>query len=158
MITMGQAWKNYWKQYVGFKGQATRAEYWWMQLINGIIAIVVFILAAITGFSIIAGLIGDKEPHAGSIVPFVIVIVLAGLWTLANILPSIALVARRWQDAGFKIWQWLLIALIAPIVLSAITGILANGNHGGASSLISGLSSIIGIFSFVVSVLPTKQK
>lgn len=65
MITMGQAWKNYWKQYVGFKGQATRAEYWWMQLINGIIAIVVFILAAITGFSIIAGLIGDKEPHAG---------------------------------------------------------------------------------------------
>ncbi|QBO35528.1 DUF805 domain-containing protein [Periweissella cryptocerci] len=157
MITMGQAWKNYWKQYVGFKGQATRAEYWWMQLISGLITIVIFILLLATGASIIIGLFGGDKPHVGSIVPFIIVAVLAGLWGLANVLPTFALIARRWQDAGFKIWHWLVLGVLVPIILSAISNVLTtNGNHGGLSSFVTFLTVIVGIFSFVVSVLPTK--
>ena len=31
-VTFGQAWKDFWKGYVDFKGISTRAGFWWAML------------------------------------------------------------------------------------------------------------------------------
>ena len=42
-VTFGQAFKDYFRGYVDFKGRTTRAGYWWMTLVLSILALI-FIL------------------------------------------------------------------------------------------------------------------
>lgn len=78
--------------YVGFSGRARRQEYWMFVLINVIISIVLGILDAIMGTNSL----------------------LNGLYSLAVLLPSLAVTVRRLHDTGKSGW-WLLISLI-PII------------------------------------------
>ncbi len=43
-VTFGQAFKDYFRGYVDFKGRTTRAGYWWMTLVLSILALI-FILS-----------------------------------------------------------------------------------------------------------------
>jgi uncharacterized membrane protein YhaH (DUF805 family) len=83
------------KKYAVFSGRARRAEYWMFQLFNLLIVFGLSIVDAILGSSGAAGGIG----------------VLAGLYIVAIIIPSIAVSVRRLHDTGRSGW-WLLIALI----------------------------------------------
>ena len=90
------------KKYAVFSGRARRKEYWIFVLINGIIGFVL-------GF--IEGLVG--------IAPGIDYSVLAGLYSLAVLIPSLAVSVRRLHDTGRSGW-WLLIGfvpLIGAIVL-----------------------------------------
>lgn len=80
------------KKYAVFSGRARRKEYWMFVLFNFIIAIVLAIVDAVAGAS-------------G---------VISGLYTLAMLIPSLAVGVRRLHDTGRSGW-WLLIALV-PLV------------------------------------------
>jgi uncharacterized membrane protein YhaH (DUF805 family) len=91
-----------WKNYVNFQGRARRKAYWMFVLFN-IIALVVL--------GVIEGAIGLSGQNGYGI--------LTGIYSLAMILPLIALAVRRLHDTGRSGW-WILIGLvplIGPIVL-----------------------------------------
>ena len=86
-----EALKLYFVNYANFSTRSRRSEYWWASLGIGIL-----------GY--IAGLIlGD----------------LSGLWTLATLIPGIAIGVRRLHDIGKSGWWYLLILvpLVGPILL-----------------------------------------
>lgn len=77
------------KKYAVFSGRARRTEYWMFILFN-------VIIAAVLGF--IEGLIGSP----GTI---------SGLYSLAVLIPSLAVLARRLHDTDRSGW-WILIGLV----------------------------------------------
>jgi uncharacterized membrane protein YhaH (DUF805 family) len=82
------------KNYVGFQGRARRKEYWMFFLFNLIIGLVI---------SFVEGLLNLSQ-------------VLSTLYSLAILLPSLAVGARRLHDTG-RSGLWLLIGLIPLIGL-----------------------------------------
>ena len=86
------------KKYAVFSGRARRKEYWMFFLFNLIITLVLALIDSLTGtFSSQAGL--------G---------LLSGLYSLAVLIPSIAVTVRRLHDTGRSGW-WILIGLI-PVI------------------------------------------
>jgi len=80
------------KKYAVFSGRAHRTEYWMFVLINLIISFVLYLVEAFAG-----------GPG-----------VLGGLYSLAVLIPSFAVAARRLHDTNRSGW-WLLIGLI-PVI------------------------------------------
>ncbi len=79
------------KNYAGFSGRARRSEYWYFVLFNFLIAVGIAVVGAVTGFNI-----------------------LAGIYNLGTLVPSLAVFFRRLHDTGRSGWWWL-IAFI-PVV------------------------------------------
>lgn len=77
------------KNYVGFSGRASRKEYWMFVLFNMIALIILSVIDNVLG-----------------IYP-----VLYSLYSLAVLLPSLAVTIRRLHDTG-KSGAWILLALI----------------------------------------------
>lgn len=91
------------KQYVDFQGRARRKEYWWFVLVNVLIGV---------GLAMIEAGAGITDPTTGY-GP------LTGLYSLAVLLPGLAVSVRRLHDTGRRGW-WLLLSLvpvIGPLVL-----------------------------------------
>ncbi len=82
------------KKYAVFSGRAQRAEYWYFFLFNIIIGIILGIIDEIIGFSAEAG-----------------VGMLGGIYSLAILIPSIAVAVRRLHDTNHSGW-WLFTSLI----------------------------------------------
>lgn len=91
------------KKYAVFSGRARRKEYWYFVLFNILFAILA---------GVIDGVLGTYDPDAG--------IGLVGvIYSLAVLLPGIAVSVRRLHDTDRSGW-WLLIALIpliGPLIL-----------------------------------------
>jgi uncharacterized membrane protein YhaH (DUF805 family) len=86
------------KKYAVFSGRARRTEYWMFTLVNLIVAFVLGMLLAFTGIF-------------GTVISY--------LYSLAVLIPSLAVGVRRLHDTGRTGW-WLLIGfipLIGEIVL-----------------------------------------
>jgi uncharacterized membrane protein YhaH (DUF805 family) len=96
------------KKYAAFDGRAALKEYWWFSLFSVIIIIVLSVIDIVTGtFNVNVGL--------G---------LLGGIYTLAVLIPSIAVSVRRLHDTDRSGW-WLLIngiPLIGVIVFLVFTG------------------------------------
>jgi uncharacterized membrane protein YhaH (DUF805 family) len=86
------------KRYGVFVGRARRAEFWWFFLIN------LLITAAL---AFVDQLTGTLSPEGGYGL-------LSGLYSLAVLLPTLAVAVRRLHDIGRSGW-WLLIGLI-PVI------------------------------------------
>lgn len=84
------------QNYVGFQGRARRTEYWMFILFSVIVSFVISLIDSLVGLSPI----------------------LTYIYSLAVLLPSLAVLARRLHDTGRSGW-WILIALI-PLVGSII--------------------------------------
>ena len=84
--------------YAGFSGRARRKEYWMFILFNVIISVVLAIIDQVVGLTLAEGRIG----------------LLGALYSLAVIIPSLAVAARRLHDTGRSGW-WLLIGFI-PLI------------------------------------------
>src|SRR5215212_6795304 len=86
------------KKYAVFSGRSRRKEYWYF---------VLFVIIISTALNIIDGLIGAYEGTAG-------VGLLSSLFSLAILIPSIAVTVRRLHDIDRTGW-WVLISLV-PLV------------------------------------------
>jgi len=80
-------------QYVGFQGRAVRSEYWFWVLFCVIVSVV---------FQVLAMIIGNTAA------------VLSGLFSLATLLPGLAVGARRLHDTDRS--GWLLLLAFIPII------------------------------------------
>lgn len=88
-------WVECWKKYAVFSGRARRKEYWMFCLFNILIAFAIGIVLGLVGAVEAAGVVGN-------------------LYSLAALLPGLAVCARRLHDIGKSGW-WMLIGLV-PIV------------------------------------------
>lgn len=144
---MIKAYKQYWKNYFNFKGVSTRAEFWWVFLINSLIlAVFAFAFGGVAIISSIATGHADKSFGIAAIIGLAVAVI----YTLAAIIPSISLHFRRYRDAGFTPWL-LLITYGVPYV---IEGSNWYENHVWVKTIIA----IISIFNFIILVMPSKDK
>lgn len=83
--------KLYFTRYTDFKGRSRRSEYWWASLAIGILG----------------GIVGAIIPD------------LAWIWTLATLVPSLAICVRRLHDVGKSGWWylWILLPIVGTIIL-----------------------------------------
>ena len=95
-VGLQEAVRRAFANYANFQGRANRGEYWWWVLAS-------FLVAAALGI-VDRAIFGTDSP----------VTLLAGLWSLATLLPSLAVGARRLHDIDKSGW-WQLIGLV-PIV------------------------------------------
>jgi uncharacterized membrane protein YhaH (DUF805 family) len=97
--------KTGFKNYVNFRGTATRPEFWYWVLFSVLVAIV---LVAV-----------DRSGILGNI------------FSLATLLPSLSVTVRRLRDAGFS-WVWLLLPAlgIAPFIIGFVQFVNGLVNAG----------------------------
>ena len=104
------------KKYADFEGRARRSEFWWFELFQLLVSI---------GLGISSGVLGISEVLANG---------LALLFSLAVLLPSIAVAARRLHDVNRSGW-WQLIGLtiigIIPLFYWLCIKGDENANHYG---------------------------
>lgn len=100
---MIEAYKKFFKNYARFDGCSSRADYWWVCLANTIIG---FALGFV--FGLIAGI---TEVQSIRFVPC--------LYSLAVIVPAIALIVRRLHDINKSGWYYfmILIPIAGPIII-----------------------------------------
>ena len=104
---MLESYKNFWKKYVDFESCATRTEWWWVQLCNFIVFLVLALLA-------LPGFFMSMVSEDISITLGIMTIVGVGLiifYFLATLIPSIALNVRRLRDAGYH-WAMIFINFV----------------------------------------------
>lgn len=107
------------KKYAEFSGRSQRAEYWYFVLFN---IIIVFVLVFIDG------IIGTFDPVSGYGL-------ISGLYTLAVLIPAIAVGVRRLHDVGKSGWMLLiglipLIGFIWLIILMVTDSNPVNNKYG----------------------------
>ena len=99
-----------WKKFADFSGRARRQEYWMFVLFNFLVSVAVGVVDGILG----AG---------GS---------LSGLYSLAVLVPSLAVAARRLHDTDRSGW-WMLIALIPLVGWIILLVFLCSDSKPGAN-------------------------
>ena len=97
------------KQYVDFSGRARRREYWMFVLVNVVIVIVLSVIDTLLGTGGFRATAGGGSFYAANSLGL-----LSGLYTLAVLLPSIAVTVRRLHDTDRSGW-WILLGFI-PII------------------------------------------
>ena len=99
-IAFVPAVKRVFQKYATFSGRASRSEFWWWMLANGIVVSVLYASIAVLA---VAGRTPDGEPGMAAIAPTILLVV----WALAVVVPSIAVSVRRLHDAGHSGWFYL---------------------------------------------------
>lgn len=99
-MNFGQAISTCFSKYATFSGRASRPEFWWFTLFQILV-------------SIVASMLGD---------------IVAGLVSLALLLPALAVGARRLHDIGKSGW-WQLIMLTVIGLLLLIYWWVQPGNN-----------------------------
>jgi len=122
-VTFLQAIGRFWKNGFNFTGVATRPEYWYAVLFNTIVVVV----AAMLSWFVMAGL------------------------ALVMLVPGIALICRRFHDAGFSAW-WILAGWVC------VQGVDVLQVFTGESGVVKALSLIPSILMFIICCLPSRKK
>ena len=117
-MTFSEAIKSGFSKYSEFSGRARPSEYWWWVLFSVIVQTVTYVLL----ITVVAS--GD----AGSMTSAVVIIWVV-VWA-ALLLPSLAVLVRRFHDTGKSGWFFFLglIPLIGPILL--IVFLVGPGDPG----------------------------
>ena len=103
-MSMKEAVTHVFQNYATFSGRARRSEYWYFALFIGLVSLVLGILGAATG----------KDGQPGTVFSL-----LSGLWSLATLIPNLAVFWRRMHDIGKSgAWYFLgFVPLVGAIVL-----------------------------------------
>lgn len=94
--TFPQAISRFFQKYAVFSGRASRSEFWYAYLF--VFLVNVFIS------TVFGSLIGDMNLYR----------IITGVWSLAILIPFLALGSRRLHDANLS--AWLLLLYLIPIV------------------------------------------
>ena len=101
-MNMGQSIEVVFRKYADFTGRASRPEFWWFILFSTLVSAALNSLNVFTPWGTV---------QTGSS--------LAGVWSLAVLVPTLAAAVRRLRDAG-RSWAqlfWLLLPVAGLIVL-----------------------------------------
>ena len=107
-ISFTDAIKRGFKKYATFSGRASRSEYWWWALFSFIVYVVLRVPAYVLGIATSSD--GGRTPGAAAI-PLIILMI---IFSLAIIVPNLALTVRRLHDAGYS--GWLVLLGLVPYV------------------------------------------
>lgn len=114
--------KNNFSKYATFSGRAPRSEFWWWTLFT-------FIGGAVLG-SVDIALFGHTVVTAGSASASTNFSPLAGIFSLAVLVPSISVAVRRLHDTDRSGWWWW-IALIPVVgIILLIVWLATQGTRG----------------------------
>ena len=106
----GEAVKRFFQRYAQFRGYASRSEYWWVALFNGLVGLGLYFLLFILGISGAASASGE-DLGTGTTIGMIVILLLAFAYSIATFIPGLALSVRRLHDSG-KSGLWLLIAFV----------------------------------------------
>ena len=111
---MMDAVKKCFSNYANFSGRARRAEYWYFCLFNMLISFGIAVLISLAGKGAFGTLLTG----------------VSGLYSLAILIPSLAVSWRRLHDIGRSggYWFFILIPLVGPIIL--LVWLATAGNVG----------------------------
>lgn len=113
-MTFGESIKTVFSKYATFSGRASRSEYWWFVALNSVVGLVIYLIAAPSGMTI-----DSIAANGGSSLAIIEAFpgwasALLGCYSLAVLLPSLALSVRRLHDIG-KGGGWIFISLV-PLI------------------------------------------
>lgn len=110
-MSFGQSVKHVFGNYVTFQGRASRSEFWWWYLFTAIVSLILFIPA----MPWYLDLINTSMSTDGAVTTMpaltglaTLGLTLSGIWSLAILLPTIAVAVRRLHDTNKSGW-WLLL-------------------------------------------------
>lgn len=118
-----EAVQRVFKKYATFTGRASRAEYWWWALVGAVVGVVLNIIIS-------AGMVTSTSTYSGyaysapTLGPVSIIgVILAVVWGLAVVVPSLALTVRRLHDVNMSGWMILLglIPFVGGIIVLVFT-------------------------------------
>jgi uncharacterized membrane protein YhaH (DUF805 family) len=123
-MTFGQSIKHVFGNYATFQGRASRSEFWWWYLFTSIVSFIVFI-PAIPWYNDLLNSSMNQAGTAAMAMPPVTGLAAVGLglstlWTLAILIPTIAVGARRLHDTNKSGWLLLLWFLSCCFGIGAI--------------------------------------
>jgi len=137
-MTFFDAIKTVFRKYAEFGGRATRSEFWWWTLFTTLVSAALNALS-VPMYGVMYSRMLDSGPaFSGGYSSFSF----AGLWSIAVLLPSLAVTVRRLRDAG-RSWAelfWLLLPIAGLIILivhlcePSVAGGAADAAAGGAST------------------------
>ena len=124
------------KKYATFDGRASRSEYWYWVLANGIVTIVLYgaFLVGLLSWTA-AHTVTDEYGYRTTVgeTPFwpFLFLILLGVWSLATLVPNIALGWRRVHDANLPgpIWLVSLLTGAAAIVFGCLPSSPAGAQY-----------------------------
>ncbi len=139
------------KRYAQFSGRSPRKEYWMFVLFNIIVSIVLSLVDSVLGLgghtsSYSASGAGGFAAGAGTTGG-----ILSSIWSLAVLIPSIAVGVRRLHDIDRRGW-WLLVPIVTfllaifPVALRVANPLAISPGFGIATGilvLIGGIMSIV---------------
>ena len=99
---MVEYWKKCLNKYADFNGRARRSEYWYFGLMNFLIVLGAYAIAIALAFVTRSAIIS------------IIMLVVIGLYSLATIIPNLAVLVRRLHDTG-KSGAWFFISFV-PLI------------------------------------------
>lgn len=124
--TFAQAVSRFFKKYATFTGRASRSEYWWAALALAIPETVLYGLALGVG-------IGTGTPNGNGGVDLgvggIVFIVLFALFSLAVVIPGIAVTVRRLHDGNFS-GAFYLFSLVGLSIVVLVLTLLESKPEG----------------------------
>ncbi|MGO2660067.1 DUF805 domain-containing protein [Mycetocola reblochoni] len=138
--------RTLWTRAYQLRGRASESEFWWWMLVNAavllLLCVVVPLLAGAGWGTLPLGPVGSplfgggevaSWGVAGADVPAVAAVsmVVAGLWTLVTLVPSITVAVRRLHDSDLP-GPWVLIALLPFGAIVLIILLLRSPRVAGA--------------------------
>jgi uncharacterized membrane protein YhaH (DUF805 family) len=92
--------RRFFQKYATFSGRASRSEYWWLTLVSIGVSIILNIITSVGSTTTAYA----STPGPGAVIGGI----LAVIWGLATIVPSLALSVRRLHDSNKSGWMLLL--------------------------------------------------
>lgn len=122
--TFSRAVVRYFKRYARFSGYSSRSEYWWVYLFNVIVGSVFAVLMSVSFLPMMYALsLAHETPDgallfpdggAWALMPLTIIVIVLTIYSLATLVPTIALTVRRIRDTG-RDWPWIFVGFVPYI-------------------------------------------
>jgi uncharacterized membrane protein YhaH (DUF805 family) len=137
-MTFPQSVRSVLSSYATFSGRARRSEYWWFYLFTVLVTVAAAVVDGVLGmsFSNDVGIVGL-------------------IASLALLLPSLAVTARRLHDTGRTGW-WMLLPLIPMVATVGLVVVVVVLTVSAAfSAEVSGAAAVAAVVLLVLSALAT---
>ena len=120
--TIVQAASRFWRKFAVFSGRASRSEYWWWALIAFVIS---FALQLVGSLVYGGGFVLDPTDTSLDLRQVLLPAVPSLVWSLATVVPTLAVTVRRLHDTNRSGWWYLLVLPTLVALVPLVYGVLA---------------------------------